>query len=258
MSGQWSRQLIAGACIDTLKSHLAAVCSNQHSATKAAAERTGRPIFRSQSAGDLGDSPEPGVRHGSASPSKRSTLSAGTFNGDDVSHHLAWMLHMSVQTILNRPNSPCPHALGQWPLHCQSLDKDVEDCGHSAAHRSLCDMQGEEASLRQNAARGPRTITLPQRPSRLDPSSDRGRTTNQGGLLSVTINLPTVTSVLGPFEVHSKPVAVRDLCILKLLRNEPWPHRWRTDKWTWQARPEQLSTDKEAPDRLGPGAVSGL
>ena len=98
MSGQWSCELVAGACMNILKIHLAVVCSNQHSAAKAAAERTGRPIFRSQSAGDLGDSPEPGVRHGSASPSKRSTLSAGTINGDDVSHHLAWMSHMSVQT----------------------------------------------------------------------------------------------------------------------------------------------------------------
>jgi len=58
------------------------MCSNQLSSAKAAAERTGRPIIRSQSAGDLGDSPEPGPRHGSASPSKRS--SAETFSSKDV------------------------------------------------------------------------------------------------------------------------------------------------------------------------------
>ena len=153
----------------------------------AAADRTGRPIIRSQSAGDLGDSPEPGARHGSASPSKRSTLSTGTFNGNDVSHHLACMLHISVHTILNRPISPCPHASGQWLLHYKSLDKNLGDCGQSTLHHILCDMQGEETSLRQDAARGPRSITLPQRPSRLDPSSDHGRTTNQGGLLAVMI-----------------------------------------------------------------------
>ena len=258
MSGQWSHQLVPGACLDFSKCYSAAVCSNQHSAAKAAADRTGRPIIRSQSAGDLGDSPEPGARPGSASPSKRNTLSAGTFNGNDVSHHLACMLHISVQKILNHTISPCPHASGQWPLHYQSLDTNLGDCGQSTLHHILCDMQGEGTSLRQDAARGPRTITLPQRPSRLDPSSDHGRTTNQGGLLAVTINLPHNTPVLGPFQVHVKSVVVNSVCILELLRNKPWPDRWRTDEWTWQAGPQQLSTAQEAPYRLGPGAVSSI
>ena len=41
-------------------------------------------------------------------------------------------------------------------------------------------MQESECTLRQEASRSQRTITLPQRPSRLDPASERDRTTNQG------------------------------------------------------------------------------
>lgn len=75
------------------KSH-SAFCSNQHSTAKAAAERTGRPIVRSQSAGDLSESPEPVPRHGSESPSKHSAISAGVYSNEDVRNSSS-MMHMS-------------------------------------------------------------------------------------------------------------------------------------------------------------------
>ena len=49
-------------------------------------------------------------------------------------------------------------------------------------------MQGNGA-LRQTAARAQRTITMPQRPSRLDPSSERGRAANNGVPLTTLICL---------------------------------------------------------------------
>ena len=52
-----------------------------------------------------------------------------------------------------------------------------------AEFKMLCaGMQDGESTLRQEASRNQRTITPPQRPSRLDPASERGRTTNQGVL----------------------------------------------------------------------------
>jgi len=50
-------------------------------------------------------------------------------------------------------------------------------------------VQGD-STLRQNASQAQRTITMPQRPSRLDPSSDRGRITNQGAQATLMVCYP--------------------------------------------------------------------
>ncbi|BDA42989.1 Trafficking protein particle complex subunit 10 [Coccomyxa sp. Obi] len=123
-------RLAPGASPSTSPSLGPTVSDAGHQLSTAAtlAERLGRPLQRSASAGNIGDSPERKSRpvNGSASPSARSVASTSTAAPSEAS---------------------------------------------------------DGSSLRLDALRAQRPVTLPQRPSRLDPSADRSRLGNAGTYL---------------------------------------------------------------------------